>query len=216
MATMELYKVRMESEDETKAFYPHTSTDVVFDENGNSVEKLLDDIYDGTKQVGDSAKLGGKSGDEYALQTSLDSTNVSVTNIVNGTTKVAKAISADSATSATKATQDGNGKVISSTYATQSSLNITNTNVSNIINGTTTVSKATSATKATQDGSGNTITSTYVNLSGSQTISGAKTFSGNAVMKTGTDYTTSRARNIALQTTTPTSISNGAIVGVYE
>lgn len=33
---------------------------------------------------------------------------------------------------------------------------------------------AATATKATQDGSGNTITSTYVNLTGSQTISGAK------------------------------------------
>ena len=33
---------------------------------------------------------------------------------------------------------------------------------------------------------------------------------------TGTDYTTSRVRGIALQTSVPTSIPNGCIVGVYE
>lgn len=49
-----------------------------------------------------------------------------------------------------------------------------------------------------------------------QTIAGTKTFSGNAVMKVDTDYTTARARNIILQDSTPTSISNGNIVGVYE
>ena len=33
---------------------------------------------------------------------------------------------------------------------------------------------------------------------------------------TGTDYTTSRVRGIALQSSVPTSIPNGCIVGVYE
>ena len=37
---------------------------------------------------------------------------------------------------------------------------------------------AATATKATQDGSGNVITSTYMNLTGAQTISGKKTFTG--------------------------------------
>ena len=115
--------------------------------------------------------------------------------------------------------------IISGTQAVGNSLNLNglsadqyakSADLTKVINGTTTV------TKATQDASGNVITSTYVNLTGTQTISGAKTFSGNntfsgnAVMKTGTDYTTARARNIILQSTVPTSIPNGTIVGVYE
>lgn len=38
---MELYKVRIENDDGTKAFYPHTSTDIVFDSEGKSVDELL-------------------------------------------------------------------------------------------------------------------------------------------------------------------------------
>ena len=54
-------------------------------------------------------------------------------------------------------------------------------------------------------------------ISNGETIfNNTATFNGNAVMKVDTDYTTSRGRNYSLQTTTPTSISNGAIVGVYE
>lgn len=51
------------------------------------------------------------------------------------------------------------------------------------------------ATKATQDGSGNTITSTYVNLSGTQTISGTKTFS--AVTKSATPSASSNTTEVA-------------------
>lgn len=82
--------------------------------------------------------LGGKSdishnhNDTYYTESEIDtkisSVNTSITNITNGTTKVGKASIADSATTATsattastatKATQDGNGKVISSTYETK-------------------------------------------------------------------------------------------------
>ena len=48
MANVELYKVRIEDEDGTKAFYPHTSTDVVFDKTGKSVDELLDKKSDTT------------------------------------------------------------------------------------------------------------------------------------------------------------------------
>lgn len=59
---------------------------------------------------------------ESEINTKISTINTSISNITNGTTKVAKATSADSATSATSATkaaQDGNGKVISSTYETK-------------------------------------------------------------------------------------------------
>lgn len=72
---------------------------------------------------------------ETEINSKLSTINASITNITGGTTVVKKAeyatsagsadeaehaTSADSATSATKATQDGNGKVISSTYETKS------------------------------------------------------------------------------------------------
>ena len=57
------------------------------------------------------------------LEHEHEDVNTSITNIVDGTTKVGQAINADNATTAdfaTKATQDGDGKVISSTYETKS------------------------------------------------------------------------------------------------
>lgn len=65
---------------------------------------------------------------ESEIDTKISAVNTSISNITSGTTKVQNAVhadSADSATSATtagsatKATQDGNGKVISSTYETK-------------------------------------------------------------------------------------------------
>lgn len=41
MPNIELYKVRLENNDSTKAFYPHTSTDVVFDGKGNNLDSVL-------------------------------------------------------------------------------------------------------------------------------------------------------------------------------
>lgn len=41
MANVELYKVRIENDEGTKAFYPHTSTDVVFNSEGKNVDELL-------------------------------------------------------------------------------------------------------------------------------------------------------------------------------
>lgn len=77
--------------------------------------------------VGTKADKGHNHNDIYytesEINTKISTINTSISNITNGTTKVAKAASADSATSAssaTKATQDGNGKVISSTYETKS------------------------------------------------------------------------------------------------
>ena len=75
------------------------------------------------------AGLGGKSDvghthdDIYCTEAKVDSKlsaiNTSISNITSGTTVVKKAESATTAGSATKATQDGNGKVISSTYETK-------------------------------------------------------------------------------------------------
>ena len=142
-------------------------------------------IINGTTVVDKALKDGNGNNiiNTYATKQELteidtlvnETVNTNLNAIIDGTKKVAKATVADSAT---KATQDGNGNVITSTYAKQADLTTTNTNITNITNGTTTVPKATAATKATQDGSGNVITSTYVNLTGAQTISGAKTFSG--------------------------------------
>ena len=64
-------------------------------------------------------------GDASTLSSAKSYTDTKVSNITNGTTVVksaehaTSADSATSATSATKATQDGNGKVISSTYETK-------------------------------------------------------------------------------------------------
>lgn len=41
------------------------------------------------------------------------------------------------------------------------------------------------------------------------------TMTGNLIAKNNTSYTTSQVRNISLQTSVPTSIANGSIVGVY-
>lgn len=51
MANVELYKVRIEDENGTKAFYPHTSTDVVFDKTGKSVDELLGAKLDKTGEA---------------------------------------------------------------------------------------------------------------------------------------------------------------------
>jgi len=87
------------------------------------------------------------------------------TNATNAThaTSADSAASANTAGSATKATQDGNGKVISSTYETKTDATsklteakgYTDTEIGKITAGTIV------AGKATKDGSGNTITSTY-------------------------------------------------------
>lgn len=82
--------------------------------------------------VGSKSDLDHTHDDRYytetEVDTKLDTVNTSISNITSGSVAVAKAeeatraISADtatSATSATKATQDGNGKVISSTYETK-------------------------------------------------------------------------------------------------
>lgn len=94
------------------------------------------------KSYADGLVTGGHTHDDrYYTESEIDSKiagiNTSITNITSGTTIVKKAeyatsagsastaseathaTSADSATTATKATQDGNGKVISSTYETK-------------------------------------------------------------------------------------------------
>lgn len=64
------------------------------------------------------------------------------------------------------------------------------------------LSKADTALQSHQDISG------VLNKSGG-------TMTGNLIANNNTSYTTSQVRNISLQTSVPTSISNGAIVGVY-
>lgn len=91
-----------------------------------SLERLTE--YDGL------LKTRIDSGDSSTLSSAKTYTNTEIAKITNGTTKIKEAehadsaseathaVSADSATtatSATKATQDGNGKVISSTYETK-------------------------------------------------------------------------------------------------
>ena len=94
------------------------------------------------KSYADGLVTGGHNHDDrYYTESEIDGKiagiNTSITNITSGTTIVKKAeyatsagsastaseathaTSADSATTATKATQDGNGKVISSTYETK-------------------------------------------------------------------------------------------------
>ena len=72
---------------------------------------------------------------------------------------------ADSADSATKATQDGDGNIISSTYAKQSGTypNITAGNSTHAASAdtATNATNATNATKATQDGNSRNIVNTY-------------------------------------------------------
>ena len=94
---------------------------------------------------------------EAEVDTKLSDVNTSITDITSGTTKVAKASHADeathatsadsatTATSATKATQDGNGKVISSTYETKADASsklteaktYTDEKVANLLNNST-------------------------------------------------------------------------------
>lgn len=82
--------------------------------------------------VSDKASSSHNHDSRYYTETEIDNkiatVNTSISNITNGTTKVAQSTHADSAdsattattaSSATKATQDGNGKVISSTYETK-------------------------------------------------------------------------------------------------
>lgn len=88
------------------------------------------------------AEVGAKA-DQSALE-----------DVVDGTTPVAKASTADSATAATKATQDGSGNVIATTYATKTEVGAKadQSDLDDVIDGTTPVAKATSADTATNAG----------------------------------------------------------------
>ena len=133
--------------------------------------------------VGTKDEYGALENTENVLAIITDDPNIAklnelaetMTDILDGTQVVPKSNTANTANSATKATQDGNGKVISDTYATTTRVgtlegtvtNINNTitdindTINNISGGTQTVKYAESATKATQDGNGNVITDTY-------------------------------------------------------
>lgn len=52
MPNIELYKVRIENKEGGKAFYPHTSTDVVFDNQGQNVEDRLKKLESGSSSGG--------------------------------------------------------------------------------------------------------------------------------------------------------------------
>lgn len=75
MANVELYKVRIEDENGTKAFHPHTSTDVVFDKTGKSVDELLGAKLDKTGEASNvtntftqsSSLTNLKTGEELAV-----------------------------------------------------------------------------------------------------------------------------------------------------
>ena len=88
--------------------------------------------------------------------------------------------------------------------------------ITNIENGTTTVGNSTKlngqnasyyATKTSVDNLSTDVSNLETNI-----VNGNTKITANV----DTDYTTSRTRNISLTTTTPTSIPNGSIVGVYE
>lgn len=83
-------------------------------------------------KLGDKANVDHNHNDMYYTESEVDSkisaVNTNITNITNGSVIVKEAehatnadiaTTANTATSATKATQDGNGKVISSTYETK-------------------------------------------------------------------------------------------------
>ena len=134
-----------------------------------TVETTRQEMIDEVNQIieesntGNAQTLNGHEASYFA-------TAKSVSDIIDGTTKVSKASSADNATNATNSTNATNASNASNSnnlnnqpasyYATASS-------VTNIINGTTKVSKATSAdsatsaTKATQDSNGAVIANTY-------------------------------------------------------
>lgn len=116
------------SETSTNAVQNKAVASAVSDLN-TRIDKTNESVGSITVDSIGAAKSDHNHDSRYYTETEIDSKvsaiNTSITNVVNGTTKVAKATSADSATSATtatsatKATQDGNGKVISSTYETK-------------------------------------------------------------------------------------------------
>lgn len=62
MANIELYKVRVEDDTGKKAFYPHTSTDIVFDSAGKNVDTLLKE----------KANLSHTHDDRYYTETEMN------------------------------------------------------------------------------------------------------------------------------------------------
>lgn len=173
MANIELYKTRIENEDGTKAFYPHTSQDVVFDDNGKNLKDTLNNIY-------------------------------------NGSTKVGKATTADSATNATSVVdynKSGHtiqigwfGSSISTADSILTFACYTNDNGIKI-----------------KDASLDTVKS-KLGLSSYATTTSVTNKLGRTdnLTAANTSYTTSMARAIAFATSTPSSITNGSIVEVYE
>ena len=80
MANVELYKVRVESDDGTKAFYPHTSTNVVFNSAGKNVDELLSE----------KSNSNHTHDDRYYTETEMDAklsakleTNGNASNVTN-------------------------------------------------------------------------------------------------------------------------------------
>lgn len=119
----------------------------------------IQDIVNGTTTVGNATNAVNANTANSATTASTASNATNVTTNINGkaissifesdgvtvkkattatsATSATTATSANTATSATKATQDGNGNVITSTYATIAQLNTTNTNVTNASNKAT-------------------------------------------------------------------------------
>lgn len=135
----------------------------------NKVAKAIDDIMGGTLTVYNSYNLNGHPDSYFA-------TKISVDNIVSGVTTVGNADKLDGCHATYFCTAEQYNNIINgstkvgnadkldgfdSTYfATASALSNTNQNVTNIINGTTTVGKASNATNAnyaTSAGNANTL-----------------------------------------------------------
>ena len=149
MANIELYKARMEHADGTKAFYPHTSTDIVFDNTGKSVDTILNNIYDGTKQVGDASKLGGKAASDYATKTDLESIASSDMSVFIGTNAEYTALTEEQKSEVELfvcTDEEGGGGTGGGGSGVgedvQKELDTINSNITKIVNGTTQVGNA--------------------------------------------------------------------------
>ena len=117
------------------------STSAAKDSDGNIIVDTyakITELRDGTIAVMKYLKQDGTSANIYSELVSLGTAVQSLSSLFTNSS----ANNAIQATQATKAQKDWLGRIINDTYATVSSLSATNTEVANIKNGTTIVSKA--------------------------------------------------------------------------
>ena len=106
-------------------FAPKTTSNLVIDpDNGKTVYAELNEFQ---AQIDENASTIESFDEKFSgVETKIE-------NITSGTTVVPEAMHATSANEALKATQDGNGNVIDTTYATNTSVNQIATNAQSYI-----------------------------------------------------------------------------------